>query len=312
MNKKTRFGLAAVIAMLAGSIGCYKHQHGQEAIAQGPTPTPPPTPIIYTAPPVPPPPPLIIRTPPPPTFTPPVVVPTDATFPDLGTNANVTGFETGNLPGVAASGLSSVAEKSFPHSETLTGNTDWIIVHAGKDTVYERISPYLVQLKSGKMLVGVKRPSNTAMLKTAFGDVAIVSNADAMVSYNGDTLRIMNLDGRGQTVLVKLDQGPFAGGGQKIVAIKPGFELVASSHPLSRDDMRPSDGVARRHFHIYDNKMMAVSEFSLESFMKSSELITDLGQQVSGSQEKRVMGDMSKMASVLNQVNGTQGYVATK
>jgi hypothetical protein len=55
---------------------------------------------------------------------------------------------------------------------------------------------------------------------------------------------------------------------------------------------------------------MAVSEFSVESFLSTSQLIAQMAQEQSP-QVKQNLAAMSKMAAVLNQLNGVQGFVAS-
>ncbi len=243
----------------------------------------------------------IPTTPPSHPFTQPVVVPTDVTAP------NIPNFVTGGFPDVL-SGLSSI--RSFPGSEVLKGSTDFILVRATEGSVFQKISPYMVNLTSGQLLLAVHKPSNTGMVQTPLGRVALFANSDVLVSFVNGVLRIENIDGLGENVKVNLDQGPFAGAADPMFAMAPGFELIASDRKLDRTDLRPRDGIARRKAKLIHNGYIAISEFSVESVLQSSSLVAEMNRKESGSKDRRVVADMSRMAAVLNNVNGG-GYEAS-
>jgi hypothetical protein len=90
-----------------------------------------------------------------------------------------------------------------------------------------------------------------------------------------------------------------------------GHEIVSSDHALTRADLHPHDGIGRRRFGFVESNVLAVSEFSLESVLTSSDFLVDLSQKTSGIKERRIMGDLSKMAAVLNYMNGQQGFVSS-
>ena len=176
---------------------------------------------------------------------------------------------------------------------------------------YDRPNVYSVDLKSGAVLVSVRRPSELALVHTGLGDVAIAANGAATVSCENGVLRVANITGRGDSLKVQFAPGGGEGApNPKTVAIKTGFEFVFADHRLGRSDIRPVDGVARRHSKVLENGYAAVSEFSVESLLSSSELIANMSQKSASTQDRQILGDMSKMAAVLNYVNGTQGFVA--
>lgn len=231
---------------------------------------------------------------------------TDISNPVTGANS-VAGLNTnlGVSMGTALSGVLLVNDSEFPIADNLKGSTEWITVRATPGSQFTRPTPYTIDLKQGSVLISVKRPSETAIVKTPLGEIAISSDGDAIVTYENGQLRVMNLDGVGKSVVAKIIP---PGQADPTVALAAGYELVASDHKLTRAEMKPKDGIARRHFNILENGQMAVSEFSVESAIHSSTLIADLKQNVSGVKERRILGDMAKMASVLNYVHGTQGF----
>lgn len=208
---------------------------------------------------------------------------------------------------VSLSGITNT--RTFPALEALKGSIDFIIIRPKEGTDWGKISPYAANLKSGSLLAGVRKPSQIGMVQTPLGKVAVFSNSDVLVTYINGTLRVMNLDGTGETVKVSLEGSAFDSlSGGKVFVIKPGYELVASETPLTKSELRPGDGIARKTAQLIGNKHVAVNQFSLESVLKNSDLIANLEQAQSGAKEKRMFTDMSKMAGVLNQVHGGWGF----
>ena len=95
------------------------------------------------------------------------------------------------------------------------------------------------------------------------------------------------------------------------LAIKVGNELIVGDRPLAKADLRPADGIGRRRFCMLESNYLAVNEFSLESVLTTSDMMVDLVQKVDGLKERRLIGDLSKMAAVLNYLNGA-GYQVEK
>lgn len=289
----------------------------EEIIIEGPpvitTPPPPvtPPPVVDTTPP--PGPPIIPLPTPRADFTPVIVVPTDVQ-PGLNSfqDKNFSIFNLNFLSSPKAlRGVHLIPDSSFPEEDELQGSVSGIIIRHTKGTRYQKVGPYVVKMIKGEILISVKKPSQTALVITPFGNIAINSDGDAIIKLENGTLRVMNLDGRGTSIKVKLDKGPFAGStgrNRQAFTIKPGYELIASKNRLNRNLLRPKDGIARRHFKILHNSHLAISEFSLESALNASDVVADLRQSLNGTRERRILGDMAKMAAVLNHMNGIQGF----
>ncbi|HEY9785352.1 MAG TPA: hypothetical protein V6D17_08120 [Candidatus Obscuribacterales bacterium] len=234
----------------------------------------------------------------------PVFVPTDVT--NIGIGAAP---KPDVVAAFALAGIQIVPENLFPKEDDLGGSTEWILVRGKEGAVYTRPTPYTVKLDKGDIMVTVKRPSNLAIIETALGKVSVGADGDIIITYNDGVLRVQNLDGIGKNVMAKIIPPNQA---DPTVQLAPGFELVAGVRKLNRQDLKPRDGVARRHFKFLENGTMAVSEFSVESVIQNSDLIADIRQNVSGVKERRILSDMSKMASVLNYMRGDDGFSATK
>lgn len=233
------------------------------------------------------------------TFSPPIVVPLDVTNTQMVNGPF-------SLPASQTSVFGVQSYKQF--STEMSGPSDWILVRTMPDTSFTRLSPHSVALQSGQLLVSVRRPSRIGIIETPLGEVAVAANADVLLNFSSGVLRIFNLDGRPGTIKLRLHASQTR---SPIVGIAPGFELAASNHVLTRADLRPQDGFARRHSKLLQDGHLGISEFSLQSILNHSELIATLRQKNAGAQAMRVIGDMSKMAAVLNYLNGTQGYIQT-
>jgi hypothetical protein len=94
------------------------------------------------------------------------------------------------------------------------------------------------------------------------------------------------------------------------MAVKYGCELVASDRPLNHFDLNPADGIARRRSALFENDSMAVSEFSLASALNNCDVLLALNHDPPQANERRVLGNLAKMAAVQDYVNGQGGFVA--
>jgi hypothetical protein len=252
---------------------------------------------------------LTLPTPPPVRIGPPILVPTDVTnpMPQLGAAYNIPSLQ---LPS-GVSGLIPLKINDFPKEENNKDKGEWVLVRAEQDTHYSRPSPISVELSVGAILVSVRRPSQTAFVKTELGKIAITANGDAIIKNSDGVVRVMNIDGMGKSVRVKLEGGPFVGNDTRVVGLKPGFELVAGSRLLKRSDLKPKDGIGRRKASVVLKGYAAVNQFSVDTLMQSCDLVIAINQNVSGVKERRILSDMSKMAAVLNMMDTApgQGFV---
>jgi hypothetical protein len=250
-------------------------------------------------------PPIIVL--PPPITRPPIVVPTDVTSPQL-VNPDISHL-TASPEALALNGVQALASKEFPSTDMLTGNSDWITVLAKDGAQFTKPNNFTVDLKQGDIIVSVKEPSKLAFVTTEYGTIAIGANGDCMICFNNGVLRILNFDGAGKTIKAELNKGPFANPqDDPTVAIACGYELIASDSKISHAILRPSDGIARRYSKVLETGHLAISEFSLESAMKSCDMLVQLEQKTNGVKERRMLSDMTKMAAVLNYKVGNLGF----
>jgi hypothetical protein len=297
--------LAYPMQALAFDDSVYVEFHENEPLNVPPAPPPPPPP--------PPPTPPTSSFPTFPTttlpqlpFRPPVVVPTDVTF-------NSINFGSSPYRENAVKGIQMLADNKFPKKEDLTGSGSGILVVGLDGSNFSRPNTFEVKLVSGELLISVKKPSQGAIVETPLGTLSVKASGDAVIRYVDGILRVFNLDGyRAMNVMVKLDKDNFGSEKRVTCTIKPGFELVASTSKLGYKELHPSDGIARRGFQSLHQGCLAISEYSVESMLKNNEIIIGMTQSESGSRERKALGDMSKMAAVLNHVNGNYGYVENK
>jgi hypothetical protein len=272
------------------------------AATPAPTPTPVPTPT--PAPVVP----LIPQLPNPLPFRPGVVVPTDVT------NLTYSGaaMNPANLlgPNIALNGIQRLDDKSFPRHEPKSDDDGGILVKWRPETIFVRPQNNIVKLTSGEVLISVKAPAKQANLITPIGKVALVANSDILASFEKGIFRVKNVDGCGLKVKIRLDNGPMFSVKPIVVAVAPGYEFTAANHKLTRIEMKPRDGIARRFVKVLEQGQMSIGEFYLAGALASNELLVDLRQSVNGLKERRIIADMSKMAAVLNYQMGTNGFTA--
>ena len=134
------------------------------------------------------------------------------------------------------------------------------------------------------------------------------SDSDVEVRYEEGTMRLINLSGLHQSVRVKFNKAAFPEQNERVVSIAPGYELTLGDHKLHKAELKPADGYARRSFKVLENGHLAISQISVESVLKGSDLIASLNQTQSDKREHRILADMSKMAAVLNYINGSAGF----
>ena len=122
------------------------------------------------------------------------------------------------------------------------------------------------------------------------------------------TIRVINMTGGQDKISVRLNKDILADASDTpVFSVSPGSELVFCEHKLTRDQLRPNDGFSRRRVQVMGNGNVAVCEISIESVISSSGVIAQMGTS-SDQKDKRILKDLSRMAAVLNNINGTQGY----
>ncbi len=208
-----------------------------------------------------------------------------------------------------AKGVTALQDSKFPSFDRVSGSYDWILVKFREGSEFNKPSSYAVHLTSGQLLVSVRRPSRLALLTCDKLEVSAGADCDLLFTYDNGVVRVANLTGLNDSVKIKLKEPAAGGTGATVFSVKPGYEFIyRGDQKLSSRDVRAADGISRRHFSYLENGYAAVAEVSVESVVRDCDLVAQLDQQSTGIKEKRILSDMSKMAAVLNYVNGGDGY----
>lgn len=206
-------------------------------------------------------------------------------------------------------GLQVLDESYLPRQERGL-DSEGIIIKYKPGSVFSKPSNCSVKLDTGDLLVSIRRPSRIALLSTKLAEASFASDSDLEVHSEDGCIRFINLSALKQKLIVKVSEGVLDAFSPRVFSISPGYELLIADHKLHSKDLRPHDGYARRYFKTLENGQMAISEISLESVLKESDLLAQLQQEESNSKQKRILADMSKMAAVLNYMNGSSGFTA--
>lgn len=300
---------------------CLASTLAAEAQRTGPPSSIPPTvpPRVIVAPPPPPPPAPVVTPPPAPIITPPParidvpvstvpffqpLLPVDVTRPSLAGKLPVSQTQIDPL-----TGIQMLPDEKFPTAKDLKGSSEWILVRGEEGAQFTRPTEFSAKLIQGAILVSVRRPSHIGLVQTPLGDIALDADSDLMIKFDNNVLRVFNITARGTACKAKLGADIYTSKkGSHTVSLAPGFEMVASNERIGRREMRPGDGIARRKSQLLADGKLAINEFSVESVLSSSAIVASIAQKQSDAKEKRILGDMSKMAAVLNYVNGGYGY----
>lgn len=257
--------------------------------------TPPPT--LTPTPPV-----VRVFTPPPTvnTVLPPNILPTDVT-------GRINGVK-GQLP-QNSSALSGIKLSTFPSKEAARDEEPGITARGDENAIFLKESSFYVKYEKGDVMVSMRKPCRLGFVNTPLGEIALTGDADIMMSDGEDgALHIFNLSGNGETVRIKFNDTVLADEKDKTFALAPGYELIGAPHKLSYHEIRRQDSIARRNFKVIQNGQVAVCEFSVESVLGSSNVIAKLQSSEAGAKDRRIIADLSKMAAVLNEINGPYGY----
>lgn len=327
MDIRSKIATYTACALLLGNLGNWSGQAyaavalGRGGPGPGPGPSPQGQPVMPIVPVYQPPvqtpvtPPVVVRTPPPvitpppriasppPTVNsvlPPNILPTDVT-------GRIMGIE-GQLP-QNSSALSGIKLSTFPSKEAASDEEPGITARGDENAVFHKQSSFFVKYEKGDVLVSMRKPCRLGFISTPLGEIALTGDADIMMSDSEDgVLHIFNLSGNGETVRIKFSDAVLPDEKDKTFALASGYELIGAPHQLSYHEIRRPDSIARRNFKVIQNGQVAVCEFSVESVLGSSNVIAKLQSSEAGPKDRRIIADLSKMAAVLNEINGPYGY----
>jgi hypothetical protein len=212
-----------------------------------------------------------------------------------------------NLPPLT-NGIEVLKDNKFPKGADDSQDSSGILVRHLDGTVMQQPNPHSVRLESGTIFVSVRRPSRIGTIDTPLVKIALNADGEVLITAKDGVVHVLNASARGAGCKLRLLESAFEGAKKNVFAVKPGFEFVAGSHKLTRADLHPKDGIARRRSQLFEDGKIALAEFSLQSLLADSVILSDLAQKDSGAKETRIHADLSKMASVLNVVNGAHGF----
>lgn len=152
------------------------------------------------------------------------------------------------------------------------------------------------------MVVGALKRDFPVLIPSAFGQILVSDGAKALVCRSTDCLRVFNLTGRKNGVMVRLSSG-------KVLAIGPGSELVAAKSKLFLD-VPPADGIARRGVSpsFADGEtLVKVCEFSPPSVLSATGLHHALAS-AEATPEKSLCDKVLKTSAILAIMKGGGGY----
>ena len=161
-----------------------------------------------------------------------------------------------------------------------------------------------MQLLQGSLLLALPSAKNSVLVDTAVGKVWVGKQSNVLVNLTNGVLQIHNLDSAGQNVRFQMSGEP------AVVAIRPGYELLASRNSLPVSTLRPADGVARRNQIMLNNSRMAVSEINLPSLIKNQPLLSALESSTDAS-ERKVFDRLVKTAAILDLTRGRGGFASS-
>jgi hypothetical protein len=176
------------------------------------------------------------------------------------------------------------------------------------DVVAPEVEVYATRLPNQKgesVLIGSLKKKFPVVVSSAFGQILIKDSAKALVARSADELRVFNLTGGPESVMVRFPSG-------KIVAIGPGSELVVGKNKEALAAM-PSDGIARRgvsRITEVEDQAFLVNEFAPHSLLKATGFHHALANAENG-RDKRFCNHVLKTAAVLAMMKGGTGFAAS-
>ena len=188
--------------------------------------------------------------------------------------------------------------KSLPVAEHSTRQ----YVHSGKGTNYHPVANGRFSLDEGSLLVSVPGPKDAIQIDTRSGAIWIGKQADVLIHFADNVLRVQNLDSISHNSVRFLPSDSAA----KPIAVGPGYELAASNEKLNWNALNPGDGVARRQQVLIGDGRMAVAEINLAGLMKVNPLVTSLSSGTPFDQKsyERVL----KTAAIMDIARGRAGF----
>jgi hypothetical protein len=189
---------------------------------------------------------------------------------------------------------SAAAENSWPFSV---------------DVIAPEVEAFRAHLPNQKvatdvLVLGSSKPDFNIALSSAFGSIYIKDGAKALVCRSAEALRVFNLTGKKDSVIVKFTSG-------RVIAIGPGSELVAA-HSSERIIANPNDGILRRgasQVITTQDTFVVINEFQPASVLRATGLSHALAT-TGDTAEKRLCNSVMKSTAILATMRGAGGFTA--
>ena len=154
------------------------------------------------------------------------------------------------------------------------------------------------------LVLGSSKPDFTIKLPSVFGSIYIKDGAKALVCRSADALRVFNLTGKKDSVIVKFTSG-------RVIAIGPGSELVAAR---AREQLmaNPHDTILRRgasRVITTQGTLVVINEIEPASVLKATGLSRALAT-TGDTADKRLCNSVIKSSAILATMRGAGGYTA--
>ena len=172
----------------------------------------------------------------------------------------------------------------------------------GPGASYSIVSNGPPRIEAGQFVINPNTGSAPSQFALPGGSLLSVrSPAIASVTSSNGITRIVNLNGTGKNVVVKLPTN-------QVVAVAPGFELVTGNRSLTPADILTADGIARRDAVLINGGSLGVAEVSLPSVLKNTSALASLVLNPVNDQQKKLSNQLLKSVAALTVLRGNQGF----
>lgn len=125
-----------------------------------------------------------------------------------------------------------------------SGQIDGVFIASDATAKYMRKTSNLIGLGQGIIVVSVKDPAPAALVLTRLGRIKIKSGTSALIGVTGDVLKVQNLQGPQDGVIVGLRKDLFGPSAEEVVKLNSGQQITASKPAVLPAAAAPTTAVA--------------------------------------------------------------------